>query len=461
MFRYGMRWLVVSGFLSAAAAEVHAQTLYSENGIEVRASARIIEYGAEGCQVLEEHESAASYRRKRGNDGQPIDIWQMDYSVYNGSERPLAELLAVYRVEAHEPPCTLWGLRASRNLPGPVRLKAAFGEILRAAGDDPLPRGETLTATSYVYVFRGHRAWFADWSVNYQFAAVPVVQRAPAPVRVPEGANPTQPPPPPAAVPEFVPPDIPPVDPANVFSDCSGCPQMVKVPAGTFTVGSPASERGRGDDEGPQHSVTIGAPFAVGMYEVTFAEWDACVRAGGCDYEPDDEGWGRGDRPVTNVNWTDARTYVRWLSRHTGQEYRLPSEAEWEYAARAGSQTARYWGESQAGQCRYANGDDGFASCADGHEYTAPVGSFAPNAFGLYDVIGNVAEWTQDCRNDDYSGAPTDARARESDDCTYRVLRGGSWLNESRDRRSARRDWNNAAYRFLSFGFRVARTLNR
>ena len=188
----------------------------------------------------------------------------MDYSVYNGSERPLAELLAVYRVEAHEPPCTLWGLRASRNLPGPVRLKAAFGEILRAAGDDPLPRGETLTATSYVYVFRGHRAWFADWSVNYQFAAVPVVQRAPAPVRVPEGANPTQPPPPPAAVPDFVPPDIPPVDPANVFSDCSGCPQMVKVPAGTFTVGSPASERGRGDDEGPQHSVTIGAPSRWG-----------------------------------------------------------------------------------------------------------------------------------------------------------------------------------------------------
>ena len=374
MFRFGMRWLVVSGFLSAAAAEAHAQTLYSENGIEVRASARIIEYGAERCQVLEEHESAASYRRKRGNEGQPIDIWQMDYSVYNGSERPLGELTAVYRVEAHEPPCTLWGLRASRNLPGPVRLKAAFGEILRVAGDDPLPPGETLTATSYVYVFRGHRAWFANWNVNYQFAAVPVVvQRAPAPVRAPEGATPTQPPPTPA-VPEFVPPDIPRVDPANVFSDCSGCPQMVKVPAGTFTVGSPASERDRGDDEGSQHSVTMGAPFAVGMYEVTFAEWDACVRAGGCDYEPDDEGWGRGDRPVTNVNWTDAQAYVRWLSRHTGRQYRLPSEAEWEYVARAGSQAARYWGQSRAGQCRYANGDDDFVSCTDGHEYTAPVG---------------------------------------------------------------------------------------
>ncbi|WP_420463598.1 formylglycine-generating enzyme family protein [Candidatus Palauibacter sp.] len=216
--------------------------------------------------------------------------------------------------------------------------------------------------------------------------------------------------------------------PGDVFSDCSGCPQMVVVPAGTFTMGSPASEEGRRDDEGPQHSVTIGAPFAVGVYEVTFAEWDACVRTGGCGgYAPADEGWGRGNRPVINVSWDNAQTYVSWLSQQTGQRYRLLSEAEWEYVARAGSRTARYWGESESGQCRYANGDDDYVSCTDGHAYTAPVGSFAPNVFGLYDVIGNVLEWTQDCSNGSHAGAPTDGSAWQSGECGSRVLRGGSW----------------------------------
>ena len=128
-------------------------------------------------------------------------------------------------------------------------------------------------------------------------------------------------------------------------------------------MGSPASEEGRYDDEGPQHSVAIPAPFAVGVYEVTFAEWDACVRAGGCGgYAPDDEGWGRGSRPVINVSWDDAQAYLSWLSQQTGARYRLLSEAEWEYVARAGSVTARYWGESESGQCRYANGYDGLGS---------------------------------------------------------------------------------------------------
>ena len=169
-------------------------------------------------------------------------------------------------------------------------------------------------------------------------------------------------------------------------------------------MGSPASEEGRFDDEGPQHRVTIGSLFAVGVYEATFAEWDGCVRAGGCGgYRPEDQGWGRGSRPVINVSWEDAQEYVRWLSRETGQRYRLLSEAEWEYVARAGTQTARYWGESESGQCRYGNGYDrtGHAelefswervACSDGYVRTAPVGLFEPNAFGLYDVLGNVME---------------------------------------------------------------------
>ena len=189
--------------------------------------------------------------------------------------------------------------------------------------------------------------------------------------------------------------------PGERFSDCAACPEMVVVAAGSFMMGSPETEEGRWSDEGPQHRVTIGSPFAVGVYEVTFAEWDACVGAGGCGgYRPDDRGWGRGSRPVMNVSWEDAQQYVRWLSRETGESYRLLSEAEWEYVARAGTQTARYWGNDESRQCSYANGDDDDVECSDGFESsTAPVGSFRANAWGLYDVLGNVFEWTEDCSN--------------------------------------------------------------
>ena len=140
--------------------------------------------------------------------------------------------------------------------------------------------------------------------------------------------------------------------------------------------------------------------------------------------------------------------------------YRLLSEAEWEYVARAGTATARYWGESESTQCRYANGDDDDVACSDGHEYTAPVGSFGPNAFGLYDVLGNVWEWTEDCSNGDYSGAPTSGSAWQADDCSYRMLRGGSWGYGPGDLRSALRGSFGAGLRFEGLGFRVARTIN-
>ena len=227
----------------------------------------------------------------------------------------------------------------------------------------------------------------------------------------------------------------------EVFRDCDRCPEMVAVPAGSFTMGSPSSESGRDGDEGPQRQVEISSPFAVGVYEVTFAEWDACVSDGGCGgYHPDDQGWGRGRRPVINVSWDDAKAYASWLSRETGESYRLLSEAEWEYAARAGTATARYWGESASGQRGYANGADRTAKrhqsgwtvvdCDDGHYRTAPVGSFRPNRFGLHDVLGNVWEWVEDCWHDSYAGAPRDGHAWLGDDggdCSRRVLRGGSW----------------------------------
>ena len=260
------------------------------------------------------------------------------------------------------------------------------------------------------------------------------------------------------------------MEPGTTFQDCSACPEMVVVPPGSFMMGSPP---GWDDAEEPRHRVTIGAPFAVGVYEVTFAEWDACLRANWCaGYRPDDEGWGRGSRPVINVSWEDAQEYVRWLSRETGEAYRLLTEAEWEYAARAGTQTARYWGESESGQCRYGNGYDAtgeakndrgwvVAACSDGYAETAPVGSFEPNVFGLYDALGNVSEWTADCWNyDGYLGAPADGTAWGAGDCYRRVLRGGSWLGIPWDLRLAYRNRSLAGGRYDSFGFRVARTMN-
>ena len=270
------------------------------------------------------------------------------------------------------------------------------------------------------------------------------------------------------------------------FRDCDACPQMVVVPAGSYMMGSPASEAGRADNEGPVHKVTIAQPFAVGVYEVTRGEFGRFVGATG--YSTGDRCWtfengeweersGRGwknpgfeheqgeTEPVVCVNWKDAQAYVRWLSDQTGEAYRLLSEAEWEYVARAGTTTARYWGESEAGQCRYANGADastGFkwaVSCHDVHARTAPVGRYEANAFGLYDVLGNVWEWTQDCRNKSYAGAPSNGGAWESGECTRRVLRGGSWGNGPWDLRSAFRSGSTAGSRSDIFGFRLARTL--
>ena len=262
------------------------------------------------------------------------------------------------------------------------------------------------------------------------------------------------------------------VSPGPAFRDCVACPEVVVIPAGSFTMGSPDRERGRDEDEGPQRTVTIDYSFAVGVYEVTFSEWDACRQAGGCTGNvPGDEGWGRDDRPVINVNWIDAQSYVEWLSAQTGEHYRLPSEAEWEYVARAGTETARFWGETPEEQCGYANGYDetgneeldlGWvpAPCADGHSYTAPVGSFAPSAFGVYDIMGNVWEWTLDCWNAGYRRAPRDGSARESGDCSMSVIRGGSWKHLVRFLRSAGlRFPRDRELKNKTAGFRVVRTI--
>jgi formylglycine-generating enzyme required for sulfatase activity len=228
---------------------------------------------------------------------------------------------------------------------------------------------------------------------------------------------------------------------------------MIVLPAGRFTMGSPEDEIERDDDEGPEHFVTIARPFAVGKYEVSFAEWDACVAGGGCGgYRPPDRGWGRGRQPVIHMSWRDAKAYVAWLGETTGKAYRLLSEAEWEYAARAGSTTRYWWGDDVGwdnANCR------GCASPWDGKQ-TAPVGSFRPNGFGLYDVAGNVWEWVEDCWSDSYEGVPGNGSAWTMRTCVRRVHRGGSWVNVPGGVRSALRGWSYPDRRDDAIGFRVA-----
>ena len=238
--------------------------------------------------------------------------------------------------------------------------------------------------------------------------------------------------------------------PGTVFRDCDGCPEMVVVPAGSFLMGSSASEEGRDDDEGPQRRVTISRPFAPGRYEVTFEEWDACVRESGCSHNPGDFGWGRGRRPVINVSWQDARQFTDWLSRKTGRRYRLLTEAEWEYVARAGTTSAFSTGAT-IGLSR--------ANYAGSRKQTVPVGSFGPNTFGLYDVHGNVWEWTEDCWNASYAGAPSNGSAWLTGNCSLQVNRGGSWGFSTRSVRSALRGTDSTDYRGHLTGFRLARTL--
>jgi formylglycine-generating enzyme required for sulfatase activity len=237
--------------------------------------------------------------------------------------------------------------------------------------------------------------------------------------------------------------------PGETFRDCPECPELVVIPPGSFIMGSPASEAGRFSNEGPQHRVRIPRGFALGKYEVTFAEWDACVKAGGCSHRPGDERWGRGNRPVIRVSWDDAREYVRWLSRKTGHEYRLPSEAEWEYAARAGTTTPFYFGNDiNSRQANYGLNEG----------KTVAVGKYPANAFGLHDVHGNVWEWVEDCWII-YKGGPSDDSTWTTGNCNRRVLRGGSWYDLPRVVRAAFRIRDVPGGRIVDVGFRVARTL--
>ena len=227
-------------------------------------------------------------------------------------------------------------------------------------------------------------------------------------------------------------------------------PAMVIVPAGTFWMGSKKSEKNARDCDFPRLQVIIGHPFTIGCYPVTFEDYDRYCEATGKD-KPNDQGWGRGKRPVINVSWDDALAYCIWLSEQTGQPYRLPTEAEWEYAARAGTETAYWWGDDIG--VNRANGT-GSGSQWSGKQ-TSPMGSFPPNPFGLYDTLGNVWEWVQDRWHDNYQGAPADGRVWESGSSERRVVRGGSWSDHSGNLRCAFRLRDLPDFRSNFLGFRL------
>ena len=245
------------------------------------------------------------------------------------------------------------------------------------------------------------------------------------------------------------------------FADCAQCPQMVNIAAGEFTMGSPASELYRGAEA--QHRVKIPA-FALGQYEVTFDEWEACVADGGCGrHRPDDQGWGKGKHPVIGVSWDDAKAYVAWLSSKTGKQYRLPSEAEWEYAARAGTATPFSYGATITTAQANFDGTTGYAGAPKGlnRQKTTTVGSFPANAFGLYDMHGNVWEWMEDCWSDEYTAAnPSDGKPYLKPNCGGHVMRGGSWEDYPGDIRSAARVGSGNDEQSWADGFRVARAAN-
>lgn len=283
-----------------------------------------------------------------------------------------------------------------------------------------------------------------------------------------------------------------PINPAAAdmrFKDCVDCPEMVAIPAGSFEMGAPSGEAGRLDAEGPLHRVNVAA-FALAKTHVTRGQFAAFVNAtgypaGSSCYTLEGGVWevrqGRSWRdpgypqenshPAVCLSWRDAKAYVDWLAQKSSKHYRLPSEAEWEYAARAGTTSARYWGESAEQACAHANVMDSTSKgqvpglireehdCSDGYVYTAPVGSFKPNAFGLNDMIGNAWEWVEDCLQDSYSDAPTDGSTWTAGKCKFRVLRGGAWNVELRNARSAKRFGFKATFRYFSSGFRPARTL--
>lgn len=412
-------------------------------------------------------------------------------SGYAPIARRQLETLTPARKRAEEPPKAETRQEAAKQEPGkqdatlgpglepaePGRYTATVDSVLRAAPANSgarvgrVARGSAVQVLGRVPDGGWYRIALEDGTQGFVAASLlkhePLLAQAAAP---PPAASPAEPvveaaikPPPPEpskAEPQVAATAPPAPAPGNgtarnhgngnSFQDCPTCPVLVRVPAGSFMMGND-----KGDpSERPVHRVTIAKPFALGMYEVTVGEWRACIQEGGCTDMPRMVNPTDGT-PVHNLHWQDAQAYVAWLSRKTGQRYRLPSEAEWEFAARAGTTTPYWWG-GESGTHADCDG------CGGPHEHLTPIaaGSYKANPFGLHDMNGGVAEWVEDCWNKSYHGAPDDGSAWTRGDCRKRVLRGGSWRDKPEAINGTVRNSYDIDVRYLTNGFRVAREVN-
>ena len=471
------------------ATEARGQRLLEVDGIELRGESQRVLSGGGTCNVLE---SDTAFEAKKANHGAPMDIWRLDFSVRNGSGRWLDHLVARFHIDSEWPDCTNWDGPDATEFAEFIEWADSIG-VIQESGRNVVAPGQTLTDTTFFIVLRGDpEPRFANWSMDFDFAAAPPTADSGSPTAaVAAGAVAQQPAPPATAEQETVfwqsimdstntamfeaylaqfPNGVfralaearlaelrapagasPTVDrqptgvvagsdallrSGEVFRDCDGCPEMVVIPAGTFRMGC-VSGRGCESDERPLHVVTISRPFALSTYEVTFEEYDRFTAATG-RAQADDEGWGRGRRPVINVSWNDAQEYVAWLSSETGARYRLPSEAEWEYAARAGTTTTYSWGNA-IGDNR-AN-CDGCGSQWD-DSMTAPVGSFAPNVWGFARHARQRVGTGAGLLELELSGCADGRLAWESGTCEWPVMRGGSWTNLPIRLRATARLWD-------------------
>ena len=429
MLRLDMRWgMAMAVMVLAMPAPAFGQRLLETDGVELRGTARVVTYAASLCNVLEASHTEAEYKRIKANHGQPLDVWQLDFSVYNGSGKWLDHLIALYSIESKWPDCTNWssdgpGGGPSGTYSEPVQWTGTAGHI-QETGRNVVAPGATLTATTFILVFHEDPPpQFADWSVNFRFGA-----SASAPASSGGAARTVSPPSPPLPSP---PADRPSEGPAEVRNNVGM--EFVRIPAGEFRMGSTSAEAD--DDEQPVTQVRISRGFWMGKHEVTQGQWQGVMGTNPSEFS------GCGQCPVEKVSWEDAQEFIRRLNAMDGAgTYRLPTEAEWEYAARAGTTGDRYAGNLDAIAWYGENSGD----------RPHPVGGKAANAFGLHDMLGNVWEWVQDWYGGYPGGTVTDPRGPESG--SARVSRGGGWFLGASHWRSSGR-----GYSFL--GFRLLRTV--
>ena len=412
------------------------------------------------------HLMIAGILPKDGEDMYEIEFWNSikdsthaeDYQAYlkaypNGRFAPLAKVrIERYRNAAEPPPPPAAEQIQVEDMNDSYQVMTNTNVRSGPSSDsdkiDVLVQGSQVHVTGRVVDMNWYRIAIPTGGVGYVYAPL-LAKPAPAetqpaetqPAETQQAETPRVAAPPPVTVhPES----------AAADKDCNDCPEMVTISPGSFTMGDD-----KGDiSERPSHRVTISKPYAIGKYEVTVGQWKACVAAGECKKIPDSD-MTSDDLPARDISWGDAKKYVGWLSRVTGQPYRLPTEAEWEYAARAGASARYWWGDQMEpgkAYCKDCGGQWDFA-------LPARVGSLAPNPFGLYDMNGNVWEWVEDCWHRNYKGAPKDGRVWDDPNCTVRVIRSGSWRNDKTYVHSASRFKYDAYVRYLQNGFRVAKSL--